>query len=149
MRSNEDRRRYPRVPLTTCVTLSSRGEEIGGFRVLNLSPGGALLAGSCPGVLGQQLTARLHFSPFEVVVGAVSVRADAARVAKFALTFELMSPEARACVQSLVRTAQEAAGAAPPPMIRERSAAPDLVLYAQHQPSRGDACPPSCLFFEE
>jgi hypothetical protein len=135
--------------LTTCVTLSLRGEEIGVFRVVNLSAGGALLAGSCPGAIGQRLTARLHFSPFEVVVGAVIVRADADRGTKFALNFELMAPEARECVQSLVLAVQEAAGDAPTPRLRERSAAPDQGLYAHHQRPGGAGCPPSCLFFEE
>jgi hypothetical protein len=150
MRSNDDRRRYPRVPLITCVTLSSRGEEIGIFRVLNLSAGGALLEGSCPGVIGQQLTARLHFSPFEVVVGAVVVRDDAdGHSARFALNFELMSPEARECVQSLVLAVQEAVGTGSAPMPRERAATPDQVLYAQHQRPGGAGCPPSCVFFDK
>lgn len=113
MGNQDNRRRYPRVPLTTCATLSRGTEEIGVFRVLNLSAGGALLEGYSPGPIGHELTARFHFSPFEVVVGAIVVRTDAnPRRSMFALNFDLMAPEARECVQSLVLAMREQAHAA-------------------------------------
>jgi c-di-GMP-binding flagellar brake protein YcgR len=115
MARQDDRRRYPRVPCTTCVTLTWKGDELGIFHVLNLSAGGVLLEGVRPAPVGHELTARLHFSPFEIEVGAVVVRetSEQGRL-MFALQFELISPEARECVRSLVQAMQQEADAPSP-----------------------------------
>jgi hypothetical protein len=102
MHGNE-RRKYPRAAVDTCVTLSLGAAELGVYDVVDVSGGGALLQGRCPVPVGESLTVRLHFSPFEVVAGAVAVRVGQRQgVAVFAVTFALMEPEVRACVQSLV-----------------------------------------------
>ena len=97
-----ERRRHTRANINTCVTLSRGQQELGLFRVVDLSAGGALLEGHCPVGLGQELTARLHFSPCEVVTAAVAVRLerrDGGEV--FAVSFSLM-PELRTFVRSLI-----------------------------------------------
>jgi hypothetical protein len=99
---------FSRAPVSTCVTLSLGHDELGVYRVVDLSAGGALLEGRCPVPLGHEVTARLHFSPFEVVAGAVAVRRDHRDGAEvFAVSFELMAPEVRDCVQRLVEVSAD------------------------------------------
>jgi hypothetical protein len=90
------------VAVATCATIWLGAAELGVFRVCDLSAGGALLEGSCPAPAGQALTASFHFSSFEIEVGAVVARNERPRVARFALRFEVMSPEARDWLRTLV-----------------------------------------------
>jgi hypothetical protein len=99
-----ERRRDPRAFVNTCVTLSCGLDEQGVYRLIDLSAGGVRLSGHCPVPIGYEVTARLHFSPFEVTVSAVALREDAhaGGSTSFALRFDELAPEVRACVQKLV-----------------------------------------------
>jgi hypothetical protein len=132
MKIEQDRRRFPRVPFTTCATLSRGPEEIGVFHVINLSAGGALLEGRVPAPIGYELTALFHFSPFEVAVGAIVVRNEEnPERSMFALRFELMSPEARECVQSLVQAMREEAESAGAQQLKPRKAIPPIRVVGE------------------
>jgi hypothetical protein len=106
--AKDERREHPRAQIHTCITLCLGPDELGVFRVVDLSASGALLEGRCPIALGQEVTARMHFAPFEVMVTAHAVREAESDEGPsgwvFAIQFALMAPEVRECVRSLVES---------------------------------------------
>ncbi|HEY0708076.1 MAG TPA: PilZ domain-containing protein [Polyangia bacterium] len=126
---NEDRRRDPRVPFATCATLWLGAAEIGVYRIVDLSAGGALIEGRCPAPVGYALTANFHLAGFEIPVAAVVARNENPRVERFAIRFEAMLPEAREWIRALVQEVREPAYDAADLVVMEATYDPDLFQF--------------------
>jgi hypothetical protein len=122
---NEDRRREPRVAYSTCASLWVGGAELGVYRVVDLSAGGALIEGYCAAPVGYQLTANFHFSACEIPVAAIVARNENPRVQRFAIRFEAMSPEAREWIRTLVQQLRDPAYDASDLIVMEATYDPD------------------------
>jgi hypothetical protein len=93
-----EKRRFPRVNYQTTVQVfdrtprqgewDPRPQSIGRFDVVNVSVGGALIAGDIPAAVGAPLGVHLRLPGTEVQLGAVLVRKAAEASGAFAVCFE-------------------------------------------------------------
>ena len=109
-----ERRRSVRVPVLASVTLLRNKENVGAYRVLNLSAGGALLAGAAPVSRADRVEALLQLPAgrplrLEAVVARESSGPPAPA---FAIEFARVSPGAEDLIHQAVVTALQEAQAA-------------------------------------
>src|SRR3954447_20723669 len=108
-----ERRRQRRAPLWATATLTT-DRDLGGFEVVNLSAGGALLVGDIPAPLGAPVQVQLRLPAGTTIrVQAALVRRDQSRQGSaFALAFTALDAADEEAIQRAVSAALDEARAA-------------------------------------
>jgi hypothetical protein len=105
----KENRRSPRGQVSATVVLLADGRQLGSFRVLNLSGGGALLVGRAPAQRPAHLGVLVRLSTGRTVrAEALVVREETSNESSvFAIEFAELSPEDRTAIDNVVLTAVE------------------------------------------
>ena len=110
----EEKRRYPRAPVGTTVSLFRGDKPLGRYLAINVSTGGALLRGAPPAATGEPLKVEIRLlTGGRACLEAVVLRESRVRgKSAFALVFTSLSPGDRQAIKIMVQATLEESRAA-------------------------------------